>query len=304
MVQVATTRAAGDRLVEARPALVRRFSWGALFSGVVTVLVIQLLLALLGFAVGFSTIDPAEAGEGTPGFGAFATGGAWWWALSSFVAVFVGGWVAGRLSGAPRRIDSALHGFVTWGAATLITFWLLTSTLGALIGGAFNAVGSAASAIGGGPQVTVQADGQAGGGLDADQFVQQARQFFAQAGVPAENIPTAEEMAELAQIYAAQAIGEGELTRQNVAAELAQRTGLTEQEILTQLDQWETQIAGAAGTVQEQVAQTTQNVAEGLASASWWAFVALIVGAILGAIGGAIGAARDMYADVGTAART
>ena len=100
-----------------RPPVVRRISWGAIIAGVVVVLVVQMALMLLGLAIGTATIDPAAAD--TPGAYALGVGGAWWLATTA-IAVFVGGWVAGRLAGMPSRTDGTLHGVITWAAATLV----------------------------------------------------------------------------------------------------------------------------------------------------------------------------------------
>jgi hypothetical protein len=53
-----------------------------------------------------------------------------WWILSSCVAIGVGGFVAAWLAGVEIRFDGVLHGLVTRGIATLLTFRLLTSAIG------------------------------------------------------------------------------------------------------------------------------------------------------------------------------
>ena len=113
-----------------------RVSWGALFAGVVVAIATQLLLGALGLAIGLTAADTPS------GFGAAA---GIWWLLSGLIALFVGGWTAGRLANAPRTLDGALHGFATWGLATLISAWLVTSAVGGILGGAWNAVSTTAT---------------------------------------------------------------------------------------------------------------------------------------------------------------
>jgi ElaB/YqjD/DUF883 family membrane-anchored ribosome-binding protein len=60
----------------------------------------------------------------------------------------VGGHVAGRLAGFPRKQDGMLHGLVAFGLTTLIGFYLLTSGLGQVIGGAGSLVSSVVNAAG------------------------------------------------------------------------------------------------------------------------------------------------------------
>ena len=48
------------------------------------------------------------------------------------------------------RWDGLLHGLVTWGIATLLTVYLLSSAIGGIIGGGASALGSLTSAAGSG----------------------------------------------------------------------------------------------------------------------------------------------------------
>src|SRR4051812_30251389 len=123
----------------------KRISWAAVLAGVTVTLCTQLLLSLLGLAIGASTIHPLREQDPAAGLG---VGAGIWFVLSGLIALFAGGWTAGRLAGVPRDIDSMLHGVLTWGIATLLTFYLLTTALGALIGGAARGLGTVATALG------------------------------------------------------------------------------------------------------------------------------------------------------------
>lgn len=124
-------------------AAIKRVSWGAIFAGVVITLVLQLALSILGLGIGASTVNPATEQNPAAGVG---TGAAIWFAVTILISLFAGGWVAGRLAGIPRTIDSLLHGVLTWGLATLLLFYFLTSTVGAIIGGTFRTLGAGLSA--------------------------------------------------------------------------------------------------------------------------------------------------------------
>jgi hypothetical protein len=123
---------------------VRRVSWGAVFAGLVIGLAIQLLLGLLGVAIGVSSIDPARGD--TPGKG-MAIGAGIWLLISGLVSAYVGACVAAYLSGAPRKSERVLHGILAWGVATLVTAFLLTSAVGGLIGGTVRVLGGATQAV-------------------------------------------------------------------------------------------------------------------------------------------------------------
>src|SRR5581483_9758194 len=84
-------------------------------------------------SIGATVINPINQQNASQGIG-IASG--IWMIVITIVSLFVGGWVAGRSSGFGRTSEGALHGFVTWGAATLITVYLLTSAVGSVLGGA------------------------------------------------------------------------------------------------------------------------------------------------------------------------
>lgn len=123
----------------------KHISWGAVFAGVLVAIVTQMLLTLLGLGIGLATIDPLEEANPASGLG---TGAAIWYGVSTLLSLFMGGWVAGRLAAAPRTFDNTLHGVLTWCLTTLLTFYLLTSAIGRIVGGVGSLVGSTVRAVG------------------------------------------------------------------------------------------------------------------------------------------------------------
>src|ERR1700737_5349264 len=126
----------------------RRVSWAAIFGGVILVVAVQLLLSLLGAGIGLGTVD-TNAGS-TPTASSLGIGAGVWWVISSCIALALGGYVAAWLAGIEIRFDGGLHGLFTWGVATLLTIYLLTSAIGGIIDGGFSALGGIASAAGSG----------------------------------------------------------------------------------------------------------------------------------------------------------
>jgi len=65
--RTATDRVADTTVGVAAPltASLRRVSWGAILAGVVVALAVQVLLAMLGAAIGLATIEPTQAGDNT-----------------------------------------------------------------------------------------------------------------------------------------------------------------------------------------------------------------------------------------------
>lgn len=131
---------------EERRVLRDRVSWGAVLAGVVVALVVQLILNMIGIGVGASTFDVSGA-EGSATASGLSIGAAIWWTVSGVLAAFAGGFAAGRLAGHPRRITAGWHGLTSWAVTTLVVFWLLTSTIGVVVGGAYSTLRSSAGSI-------------------------------------------------------------------------------------------------------------------------------------------------------------
>lgn len=276
----------------------RRISWGAVFAGVIIVLIVQLVLSLLGVGIGASTIDPTQRG-GTPEASTFGIGAGLWWVICSLISVFAGAWVAGRLAGMPDRTDGILHGLVAWGLAMLVLIYLLTTTVSNLVGGAFGVVGSAMQAAGQG----AEAAGRAATGAaqtpsllgpfqqDLQQVLGQARQQAQQAGQQLQQITSDENVRSVVQ----KAVTAGpenlsDADRQAAVNALVQHTGMSRPEAEQKLAQWQR----AYQQAKQQALQAAEATADAVAKASLWSFVALLLGAIVAAIGGMLGAPRKV----------
>ena len=164
-----------------------RISWGAIFAGAVMALVTQLAFSLLGLGLGASAANPYSDNP----VGGLGMGAAIWTLLSVLISLFTGGYVAGRLAGMPRRQDSMLHGLVTFGLTSLLGFYLLTSGLGSLIGGAGSLVSSVVSkatsaASSAAPGLVDSAkDKLQASGIDTSDIQGQVDQLLRQTGMPA-----------------------------------------------------------------------------------------------------------------------
>lgn len=161
----------------------RRISWGAIFAGTVSALAVQLMLTLLGTGIGAWAINPSAGADGMNGIGIAA---GIWAGVSFIIALFVGGWVAGRMSGLGSKMDGLLEGFLVWGAVTVLTFALVTSAIGNILGGAAGLAGNTL-AMGAeqvqNPKEMVQEFGAAArDNLDDPQEIQDAKQAARETG--------------------------------------------------------------------------------------------------------------------------
>jgi hypothetical protein len=133
-----------ERKGESGVAGSQRVRWGAVFAGVIIAIVTQMLLTVLGLAVGFTAFDPRQ---GVPGAG-FGWGAAIWAIVSLLVSLFIGAWLAGRLSGAARAADGALNGILVWALSLLLMIYMVGTGVGSLVSGAFAIAGGVAQTAG------------------------------------------------------------------------------------------------------------------------------------------------------------
>ena len=141
----------------------------------ILVIAVQLLFSLLGAGIGLGTVS-VNAGT-TPDASSLGVGAAIWWLISSIIALAFGGYVAAWLAGVELRWDGLLHGLLTWGISTLLTFYLLTSAIGGLIGGGASTLGSIASSAGSGIKSATQPVAEAAG-ISPDIIQQQAQAYL------------------------------------------------------------------------------------------------------------------------------
>lgn len=264
----------------------RRVSWPAIIAGIVIALIVQLLITMLGAAIGLASITPASGDSADAG--ALSIGAAVWWAISGIIAAYVGGWVAARASGIPSSGAGLLHGLVTWAATMIVIFLLLSSAVGAVVGGAFSILGGAASAVGqaAGAAAPAVADVAAGPLADVRQEVQ--------AAVAGDDRNAGGEAlgSALTRVFTA---GEGGApqARQAAADLLVRQGGMTPEQANAQIDQWQASYNEAVDQAKQAAAEAAEATAKAAATASIYAFIAMLLGAIAGALGGRSGTPRS-----------
>ncbi len=267
-----------------RTFLRNRVSWGAILAGVAAALIVQLLLDILGIGIGASSLDAANRGDNPSASGFSLTAGIWW-TLSGIIASFVGGVVAGRLCGTSDNNTAHWHGLVSWCAATLIIFYLLTSAVGGIIGGTFSALGSTGGAAGRGAATAVSGIAQNTNGdalqaqvkrlvnPDQAQNAQDDIMAYVRASVSGDQAATA-------------------AARDRAVDGLAKTANISPDEARTRLQQTEQQARQTADQVKRKAQQAAEATRKGLASAGIFGFVALALGPVAAWFGGGIGAPR------------
>ncbi len=261
--------------------LMNHAAWGAIIAGIVTALLIQMLLSLLGVGVGLSSFQLTGDTASNPSAGALSIEAGVWWVVSGLIAAFVGGIVAGRLSGSSRHSTAAWHGFVAWCATTLIVVWLLGTALGGVLGGTFSAVGGTLSGIG-----KTAAAGAAGATNAAgpDALAAQVRSLVN---------PNDAQSVQTAIIAYVRAAANGDkqaadAARQKAVDSLARVANISPDEAQNRLNQLQQDYQRTA----QQAKQAAETARKNAGRGALFAFAALLLGAIFSIVGGGLGTPR------------
>jgi len=275
---------------DGRTRLRNRASWGAILAGIAAALVIQLLLNMLGVAFGALSLDATNAADNPSASGFSMTAGIWW-TVSGILASFVGGVTAGRLCGTSDDNTARWHGFVAWAATTLLVFYLLTSALGGIIGGAFNALGSTVSAAGRGAASAVSGAAQL---TDGDALKAQAQRLVnPNDAQSAQNDVVAYIRASVSGDKAA-----ADAARDRAVDSVSKAANISPDEARTRLQQAEQQARQAADQAKQKAQQAAEAARKTVATAGIVSFAALVLGALAAWFGGGIGAPRHEAAVV------
>jgi hypothetical protein len=273
------------------PRIYRPISWGAIFGAVILVIAIQLLLSLLGAGIGFGTVY-TNAGT-TPNASSIGIGAGVWWVVSSCIALFLGGYVAAWFAGIEIRVEGVLHGLVTWGIATLLTFWLLTSAVGGIIGGGFSALGSVASAAGSGVSQAAKPIAQAAG-VSPDMIQQQAQAYLQPTDPDPARMSPQDAQKAIATNLATYASGgaDAPAAKERIIAIMAAQMKISHDEAAKRFDEAEAKLK----QTRDQAVQTAKDAADASASAAsktaFAAFGVLLLGMIAAAAGGSVAVQR------------
>jgi hypothetical protein len=273
-----------------RTILINRVSWGAVFAGVVIALVTQLILNLVGIAVGAASFDPASGGG--PSATTFSVTAGIWWTVSGIVAALAGGYAAGRLAGQPSEASGGWHGLTAWALATLVIFALLTTTLGAVAGGALRFAGGMA----GGVAQTL--------GITAQTAMQAAAPELTQAADPLASIertvrdasggndPAALRDAAVSAVRTAVTAdpAQAQDARERAAQALAKAQGVPLDETRAQIARYEQQYRQAVDQATQQATAAAQTATTAISRGAFFSAIALLLGAIAAWFGGRRGA--------------
>jgi len=301
---------------------IERISWPAVIAGLVVAMAAHMALSALGIGIGAAAVDPMNRRNPT---GSVPTMLLFWMFASGLVALFVGGWVSGRMAGT-IPFDSAIHGVITWALATVAMFLFATTSLGYIVGGMFRLLGQGVSAAAGAAASKVPEGARMAKDAIADNLPQfdwksikrEAKSLLHSAAAAGNEESSAEkpkpqgrkngdtgripdfdedEVGELLQTaYGTVRETMNAADRDELIDVITSRTGVTKEEAGKTLDKWEKMYREAKKKYNELVEQAKQSAREAADAATSaishvaiWTFAGLVFGVVVAAAGGNLG---------------
>lgn len=108
--------------------------WGPIWAGILLALAIQLVLGTIGLAIALSAYNPTAA-DFAQRVGSMLS---IWSAISALVALFIGGYIAGRMAAALGLRNGLAQGSVVWALALLIGILFSAIGVAGLMGATMN----------------------------------------------------------------------------------------------------------------------------------------------------------------------
>ncbi|MBB3980217.1 hypothetical protein GGQ64_005470 [Rhizobium azooxidifex] len=289
-----STNLPGDTVYDIAPSpALNKVSWGAVFAGVAIALSTQFLLNLLGVGIGAAVLDPATYDN--PEASTFSIAGGIWFVVAGIIASFVGGYVASRLSGRPSNSTGGYHGVTSWAVTTLVVLYLLTTSVGALVGGAFSGLSSIVSGVGATASTAVTAAAPAlanstnpMGGIEA--------QIRSTTGNDPQALQNAAVSAMQAVVMGDEASADD--ARNRAADAISKAQGIPLGQARTQVDQYEKTYRDNVAAAKQKTIDAAQAATAAVSAGAILGFLALVLGAVAAWLGGVYGTKRALLVDV------
>ncbi len=305
--------------VRPEPVVVNPLCWGAVLAGAVAALSIHLLVTLFGLGLGLQIVEPATSPDGGQ---KFSIGVGIAWSVAALLALWAGGWVAGRLTPESNRTLGGIHGFLVWCLATVVTLFALGSGAGMLAGTVARITGRTLGAA----AQTVAPAAQAGGeaisqfAKENSNLLQSFTRVLVPGGAPGGQ-DTAQQQAAaataratreiswaLVRFFSAEPADRG-ARRADLVRAVDEHTPMDEAQANQRVDQMIASYDRVQADLKEMAARAeTKARAAGEKASDYathvavWTFIAFIVGAVAASLGGSSGARARREHDAGALA--
>lgn len=258
-----------------------RISWGAVLAGAIVAVATNILLNLLGAALGGGSINAFDITSND--LANYGTGAAIWEIINLALSMAFGGYVAARLSGTHSHLDGELHGVTMWGLAVLLGSLLVAHALSGLFSGT---VGQGTSSA------ITRAVGEAGGisgaiAPDLNQtLTERLQQTLNNSGDP--TTMSREQISSEINTLVRSRVANNSLSdadRNRLVALVAAQSGITNDEAARRVTQMENEAKARVDQVERRARELADRAAHAATTTAQALFTALTLG-LLGALVG------------------
>lgn len=205
----------------------------------------------------------------------------------------MGGYTAGRLSGQPAETSGSWHGLTVWAVTTLLVFYLLSTSVGAIVGGAFRTLGTVA----GGAAQAVGTSTQAAANIVAPTLARSPDPFAsidesirnASGGPDPAALRDAATSAVRAALLTSDPAGQ-EAARECAVQALAKAQNIPVEQARSQVAQYEQQYREVVDQAKRQATAAAEATATAVSRGALFGAIALLFGALAAWFGGRMGA--------------
>jgi hypothetical protein len=207
--------------------------------------------------------------------------------MSSCIALYCGGYVAAWMAGCEIKFNGGLHGLVTWGVATLVTIYLLSSAIGGIVGGGFSAIGGVASSIGGGVKEAAAPIANAVG-ISPEMLQEQATAYMAPTNPDPATMNAPDAQKEVASNLATFAMGgaDAPAAKERVMDIMAAQMKISRADATQKFNAAQTKARQAVDATKQKAKDAADASASAASKTAFAAFIDLLLGALAAAWGG------------------
>ena len=226
--------------------------------------------------------------------GGLGIGAIIWWTISTILALATGAYAATTIAHTRRPVDGVLHGVAIWGLTLLITFYLLSSAIGGLVGGAFRTVGGIAGATTASASAITPAVAKAAGIDKTDVEAQVSALLDDTPSDPAAMTPEQGRKAIIAELPAmARGGAEGQEAENRVAMIVAAQRKISQSDARAKVEKARQDFVAAKRNAVEIAIDAGSKGADYAAGTAFTLFIVMLLGAAAASAGGGVGARRN-----------
>ncbi len=274
--------------------------WGAIFGGTVAAIGIHILLTALGVGGGLAAFTPITDSHPVANF---SIGAAIVWTACALIALWFGGFVAGRFS---HSLHSGfVHGILVWSLTLIITLLLLSMGTGMVLGGALNilgkglGIGGKAVAAGAGE---VAREGAKRSAVQLGSFIDEAVQSAPATATPKTATRAKREIGfAVTKLFAPDNDINFQDNRTPAIKALVVYAEMSEADATKAVDDWiasyknlKAELDRMKSVAEQNARKAADRAATNLSCAAIWSFFALLAGLLLSSLGGSCGAKRAL----------